>query len=75
MTLDRSAIMRDAWRRYRDGKRLNLGWDFARCLRQAWIAAKLRNEFPREHYNPDRLKLISKLGTDIHRETLQALAR
>ena len=79
MTLDRSAIMRDAHKRWRDSKRLQLGWDFSRCLRQAWIAAKLRNEFPREHYNPeqgrDRLKLISKLGTEIHRETLQALAR
>ena len=79
MTIDRSAIMRDAHKRWRDSKRYGLGFDFARCLRLAWTADKLRSEFPRQHYNPEqgreRLKLISKLGTDIHRETLQALAR
>lgn len=51
MTLDRSAIMRDAHKRYRDGKRLGLGWKFDRCLRLAWTAAKLRREFPRKRYN------------------------
>ncbi len=59
MTLDRSAIFRDAWRRYRDGQRLQLGWDFARCLRQAWIAAKLRAEFPRQRYNPEPLEMAA----------------
>lgn len=39
---DRAAIMRDAWHRYRDGQRLNLGWTFGRCLSTAWKAAKLR---------------------------------
>jgi hypothetical protein len=52
MTYDRAAIMRDAHRRYRDGVRLNLGWSFAQCLRTAWIAAKLRKEFPPKKYNP-----------------------
>lgn len=50
MTYDRSAVMRDAWGRFRDGKRLGLDWDFARCLRVAWTAAKLRREFPRREY-------------------------
>ena len=52
MTIDRSELMKDAWRRFRDGQRLGLGWDFARCLRMAWTAAKLRAEFPRRHYQP-----------------------
>jgi|DEB19_MinimDraft_3_1074340.scaffolds.fasta_scaffold26152_5 hypothetical protein len=52
MTLDRSAIMRDAWRRYRDSQRLNLGWDFARCLRMSWTAAKIRAVVPRRYYQP-----------------------
>jgi hypothetical protein len=75
---NRAAIMRDAHKRWRDSKRLQLGWDFSRCLRQAWIAAKLRSEFPRQRYNPDsaeRISRISAIGIEIHRETLQALAR
>lgn len=36
------AIMADAWKRYRDGQRLALGWTFGRCLATAWQAAKLR---------------------------------
>jgi hypothetical protein len=42
MTYDRAAIMRDAWGRYRDGKRLSLGWTFGQCLTTAWAAAKMR---------------------------------
>jgi hypothetical protein len=42
MQLDRSAIMRDAHKRFRDGRRLGLGWSFGRCLSTAWAAAKAR---------------------------------
>lgn len=38
--LDRSAVMRDAHRRYRDGKRLGLDWTFSQCLKTAWAAAR-----------------------------------
>jgi hypothetical protein len=41
---DRAAIMRDAHKRYRDGKRLGLGWSFGRCLSTAWQAAKMRRD-------------------------------
>jgi hypothetical protein len=51
--IDRSAIMRDAHRRWRDSKRLNLGFDFARCLRLAWTAAKIRAVVPRKRYQPE----------------------
>jgi hypothetical protein len=40
--IDRSAIMGDAHRRYRAGKRLGLGWSFGQCLATAWAAAKAR---------------------------------
>ena len=36
MTYDRAAIMRDAHKRFRDGKRLGLGWTFGQCLATAW---------------------------------------
>lgn len=39
---DRAAIMRDAWKRFRDGQRLGLGWSFGHCLATAWAAAKMR---------------------------------
>ncbi|MCC3243763.1 hypothetical protein LG047_00230 [Methylocystis sp. WRRC1] len=39
---DRAAIMCDAHKRFRDGKRLGLAWSFAQCLRTAWAAEKLR---------------------------------
>lgn len=39
---DRAAIMRDAHRRFRAGKRLGLEWTFGRCLTTAWAAAKAR---------------------------------
>lgn len=42
MTYDRAAVMRDAWVRFRDGKRLRLGWSFSQCLRTAWAAEKIR---------------------------------
>jgi hypothetical protein len=44
MTYDRAAIMRDAHKRFRDGKRLGLGWSFGQCLATAWAAAKDRRK-------------------------------
>lgn len=40
----RSAIMKDAHRRYRDGRRLGLGWSFGQSLRTAWAAARLQRD-------------------------------
>ncbi|WP_036282846.1 hypothetical protein [Methylocystis sp. ATCC 49242] len=40
--IDRSAIMKDAHKRFRDGRRLGLDWTFGQCLRTAWAAAKMR---------------------------------
>lgn len=48
MSYDRSAIMRDAHKRFKDGKRLRLGWTFAQCLATAWAAAKMRSEHGEE---------------------------
>lgn len=39
---DRAAIMRDAHKRFRDGRRLGIDWTFAQCLRTAWQAARIR---------------------------------
>ncbi|GLI94315.1 hypothetical protein [Methylocystis echinoides] len=39
---DRAAVMRDAHKRFRDGRRLSLGWSFGQCLATAWQAAKIR---------------------------------
>jgi hypothetical protein len=39
---DRAAIMRDAHKRMRDGRRLRLGWSFAQCLATAWAAARMQ---------------------------------
>ncbi len=39
---DRSAIMKDAHRRYAAGRRLGMGWTFGRCLSTAWAAEKMR---------------------------------
>jgi hypothetical protein len=47
MTYDRAAIMRDAHKRFRDGKRLGLGWTFGQCLSTAWRAAKERKAHAR----------------------------
>ncbi len=41
---DRRAIMRDAHKRFRDGRRLGIDWTFARCLWTAWQAARMRHE-------------------------------
>ena len=35
MAYDRAAIMRDAHKRFRNGKRLGLGWTFGQCLSAA----------------------------------------
>ncbi len=37
-------LMRDAHKRFRDGKRLNLEWTFEQCLSTAWRAAKDRRK-------------------------------
>ena len=42
MKINRSRVFKDAHRRYRDSQRLGLGWDFARCLRTAWAAERIR---------------------------------
>ena len=49
MTYDRAAIMRDAHKRFRDGKRLGLGWTFGQCLSTAWRAAKARRKASMRH--------------------------
>ncbi|CAJ0866620.1 hypothetical protein AMST5_01877 [freshwater sediment metagenome] len=43
-TIDKLAVMRDAHRRFRDGRRLGLGWSFGQCLRTAWAAARIRRD-------------------------------
>lgn len=42
--LDRAAVMRDAHRRFRTGKRLGLGWTFGQCLKTAWAAARMARD-------------------------------
>jgi hypothetical protein len=44
MAYDKSAVMRDAHRRFRDGRRLSLGWTFGQCLATAWAAARIRRD-------------------------------
>jgi hypothetical protein len=39
---DRRAIMKNAHKRFRDGRRLGIDWPFAQCLRTAWQAARIR---------------------------------
>jgi len=41
-TFNRSAIMRDAHRQWRQSQSLGLGWDWSKCMRRAWEAAKGR---------------------------------
>ncbi len=41
---DRRVIMRDAHKRFRDGRRLGIDWTFAHCLQTAWRAARIRQE-------------------------------
>jgi hypothetical protein len=38
---DRAAIMKDAHKRFADGRRLGLGWSFGQCLATAWAAARM----------------------------------
>jgi len=40
----RSAIMQDAHRRFRDGRRLSLGWSFAQCLSTSWQATRMQRD-------------------------------
>jgi hypothetical protein len=42
--IDKSAVLRDAHLRYRQGLRLQMGWSFAQCLRTAWAAAHQRRQ-------------------------------
>jgi len=55
--LDRSAVMRDAWKRFRDGKRLGLGWTFGQCLSTAWAAARERRAAEETRQRAARLQL------------------
>jgi len=41
---DRAAVMRDAHKRFRDGRRLGLGWSWSQCLSTAWAAARMRRD-------------------------------
>ena len=55
--IDRSAVMRDAHKRFRAGKRLRLGWTFAQCLTTAWAAARQRqNDIVTYHSAPNRAR-------------------
>lgn len=58
--IDRASVMKDAHKRYRDGKRLNLNWTFGRCLQIAWYAAKQRRDQVREYYQPPVRKYIDR---------------
>jgi hypothetical protein len=60
--LDRRAVMVDAWRRYRDGQRLGLGWSFGRCLSTAWAAAKIRRDAMRQNHRPGPERAVKKPG-------------
>jgi hypothetical protein len=44
VTYDRTAIMRGAHKRFRDGKRLGLDWTFGQCPSTGWAAAKERRK-------------------------------
>jgi hypothetical protein len=41
---DHAAIMRDAHKRFADGRRLGLKRRWSQCLQTAWAAAKMRRE-------------------------------
>lgn len=45
---DRAAVMRDAPKRFRDSKRLGMGWTFGQCLSTAWAAARQRRAFDQQ---------------------------
>jgi hypothetical protein len=51
---NRSAIMKDAHRRFREANDIGLPMSFSRALQIAWYAAKYRRDNPRQYYNPDR---------------------
>jgi len=42
--IDKGAVLRDAHKRFRDGRRLGLDWTFSQCLSTAWAAAKIRRD-------------------------------
>jgi hypothetical protein len=42
--ISRAAVMRDAHKRYQQGKRLRMGWTFGHCLSTSWQAAKMQIE-------------------------------
>ena len=44
MKLSKREVMHDAHVRFRQGKRLNMGWTFSQCLRTAWAAAKIKRD-------------------------------
>jgi hypothetical protein len=52
--IDKSAVLKDAHLRYRQGLRLRMGWSFAQCLRTAWAAAHQRQQAARHHRSADR---------------------
>ena len=62
MTYDRAAIMRDAHKRFRDGKRLGLGWTFGQCMSTAWAAAKDRHNAHARGFAHAALSPTSSLG-------------
>ena len=41
---DRAGIMRNAHKRFRDGRLLGLDWTFAQCLRTGWAAARIKRQ-------------------------------
>lgn len=58
--MDKSAVMRDAHKRYRQGKRLNMGWSWSQCLSTAWAAARIRRQQVAAYHSADRRKLATR---------------
>jgi hypothetical protein len=52
--IDKSAVLKDAHLRYRQGPQLQMGWSFAQCLRTAWAAAHQRQQAPAPRRIADR---------------------
>jgi hypothetical protein len=73
---DRAAIMRDAHRRFRDGRRLGLGWTFGQCLRTAWAAARIRRDAeqrtPAPAIETRRESSLARLGPGIAEQAQRA---
>ncbi len=44
MKTDRKRVMRDAHTRFRQGKRLGMGWSFSQCLKTSWAAERIRRD-------------------------------